>query len=194
MYTKLTDTYFFTSTINSWKHLLATDAHKAIILSAFRYCCEQKRILLHAFVIMPNHTHLLLTLQNEETTITFQRDFLKFTAQQIIKNLIQLKQEDELNKYRSTQKDRIYHIWERRPKWITIQNLDIFNQKLKYLHNNPLQEHWCLAMDGVEYKWSSAAFYENNDQSYSFLTPVRGSVVGGGTPTTGGRFVCYIVN
>jgi hypothetical protein len=44
----------------------------------------------------------------------------------------------------STQCDRNYHFWERRPKWIKTVHGDIFWQKLKYIHNNPLQKKWKL--------------------------------------------------
>ena len=34
-------------------------------------------------------------------------------------------------------------------------------QKLKYIHNNPMQPHWQLAATPAAYPWSSAAFYED---------------------------------
>jgi len=80
MISRFTDTYFFTATINSWRRLLEKDSRKEIIIESLKYCCKQKRILLHAFVIMPNHIHLLLTLQGDETKTSFQRDLLKFTS------------------------------------------------------------------------------------------------------------------
>jgi hypothetical protein len=30
---------------------------------------------------------------------------------------------------------------------------------MDYIHNNPLQPHWCLAERAEEYPWSSARFY-----------------------------------
>jgi REP element-mobilizing transposase RayT len=71
---------------------------------------------------MPNHIHLLLTLSENESATKFQRDFLKFTSQELIRLLLGNGQQEELNKYLSTQNDRIYHVWERRPKWIKIDN------------------------------------------------------------------------
>ena len=35
--------------------------------------------------------------------------------------------------------------------------------KLDYMHHNPLQPHWQLCSDPVEYRFSSARFYETAD-------------------------------
>lgn len=129
----------------------------------------KKRVEIHSFVIMPNHVHVTLNLLNEEKEETFQRDFLKFTSQQLIKKLIQENNQAELDEYKSSQKDRIYHIWERRAKWIEIDNLAILEQKIEYIHNNPVQEKWKLVDLPEAYIWSSASFYLLNDKRYGFI-------------------------
>ena len=121
--------------------LLCNDQRKQIILDRLNYMVIKKRVEIHSFVIMPNHVHVTLNLLNEEKEETFQRDFLKFTSQQLIKKLIQENSQAELDEYKSSQKDRIYHIWERRAKWIEINNLAILEQKIEYIHNNPIQEN-----------------------------------------------------
>jgi len=170
MFSQLLNTYFFTATINSWQNLLQKDEHKQMVINSLEYCVNVKRIHLHAFVLMPNHVHLLLTLRGDETALDFQRDFLKFTAQQIIKTIINTENEKELENYKSTQKDRIYHIWERRPKWIVIKNEEILSQKVDYIHNNPLQPKWNLAVCAEDYPWSSAGYYVKNTNTFLFLT------------------------
>ncbi|MFN8317773.1 MAG: hypothetical protein U0T32_15090 [Chitinophagales bacterium] len=39
-------------------------------------------------------------------------------------------------------------------------------QKLEYIHNNPLAEHWQLATLPEEYYYSSAGFYERNSSPF----------------------------
>jgi len=87
----------------------------------------------------------------------------------LIKTLINEKTE-ELALYRSTQKDRIYHIWERRPKWIEVMNVPIFNQKLDYIHANPIQERWNLVTNYEDYKWSTASYYGDGEKRFEFVT------------------------
>jgi len=173
MFSSFSNTYFFTSTINSWQNLLIKNERKEIIINSLKYLVEKNRILLHAFVIMPNHIHLLFTLCEEEVQEKFQRDFLRFTSQQIIKSMINGNEEDELLKYRSSQKDRIYHIWERRPMWIHIENSMILEQKLDYIHNNPLQNKWKLCASPEDYEWSSASYYLREQKTFNFLCDFR---------------------
>lgn len=149
--------------------LLCNDQRKQIILDSLNYMVIKKRVEIHSFVIMPNHVHVTLNLLNEEKEETFQRDFLKFTSQQLIKKLIQENNQAELDEYKSSQKDRIYHIWERRAKWIEIDNLAILEQKIEYIHNNPVQEKWKLVDLPEVYIWSSASFYLLNDKRYGFI-------------------------
>ena len=170
MFPKLHHCYFFTATINSWKPLLKNDQRKEIILNSIKYMANNNRASIHAFVIMPNHVHVVLTLHERETTKDFQRDFLKFTSQQLIKLLIHENSEEELHQFTSTQKDRIYHIWERRAKWIAIEHLPILEQKIDYIHQNPMQEKWKLAELSEDYFWSSASYYVLNSNHHSFIS------------------------
>jgi len=49
-------------------------------------------------------------------------------------------------------------------------------QKLKYIHNNPLAEHWQLTKDPCSYKYSSARYYELNEKTFSFLKDLFDSI------------------
>lgn len=46
-------------------------------------------------------------------------------------------------------------------------------QKLNYIHLNPLSGRWLLAPDPCSYKYSSAGFYECNEKNFDFLMDVR---------------------
>ncbi|MCW3106593.1 MAG: hypothetical protein JWQ09_1099 [Segetibacter sp.] len=50
---------FFTATILEWKHLLADDAFKNIIISSLQFLVKDGRVIIYGFVIMPNHIHLI---------------------------------------------------------------------------------------------------------------------------------------
>lgn len=41
-----------------------------------------------------------------------------------------------------------------------IESKELFEQKMDYIHNNPLQEHWKLVNEPKLYQYSSALFYE----------------------------------
>jgi hypothetical protein len=44
----------------------------------------------------------------------------------------------------------------------------VYQQKLEYIHNNPVKAGLCLLPE--EYKYSSAKFYELNENDWIFLT------------------------
>ena len=43
-------------------------------------------------------------------------------------------------------------------------------EKLDYMHSNPLQPHWQLCNAPVEYRFSSAKFYEKEFDEFKILT------------------------
>lgn len=161
MLSRFSNTYFFTATNLNWINILETNEAKDIILQSLQYLVAKKRIILFGYTIMPNHLHLIWNICEGNKLQDVQRDFLKFTAQQI-KFYLQENNQEILNKLLVNAKDRKYQIWERNPKNIEIENELIFAQKLEYMHNNPLQEKWKLCKSPIEYKFSSAKFYETS--------------------------------
>ena len=98
-----------------------------------------------------------------------QRDFLKFTSQQILKSL----RNTDTSAYDSLivdKKDRHRQFWQRRPLPVPLYSRKVIEQKLDYIHHNPVKGKWNLSNDYTQYAYSSARFYEENDNSYSFLT------------------------
>ena len=93
--------------------------------------------------------------------------FLKFTAQQIKFKIVDSNPE-ELENYKSTQRDRLYHFWERRPYSATIYNRKVAAQKIDYMHYNPVRAGLCEKPE--DYWFSSARFYEQNKDDWDFLT------------------------
>ncbi len=46
----------------------------------------------------------------------------------------------------------------------------VFQQKLTYIHNNPVHDKWKLAEVPEDYYWSSAEFYATGKDRFGFLT------------------------
>ena len=151
------DIEFFTATCLNWQNLLEAEVHKNIVLSSLKFLVEENRIWLYGYVIMPNHIHLLWRKQNLWTEKSIAQNFLKYTAQQIKLSLL-ANNPEELIKYKSSQADRQYHFWERRPHQATMNNRSVIEQKLDYLHQNPVRKGLCLS--SLDYLYSSASFYE----------------------------------
>jgi REP element-mobilizing transposase RayT len=158
---------FFTATCLKWQNLLEQNKHKEIVMGSLKFLVDQKRIWLYGYVIMPNHIHFLWRRQDEWQEKSIEQQFLKFTAQQIKFNII-ANHPYILENYKSTQADREYHFWERRPYIATMNYRLVTEQKLDYIHHNPVRKNICNFPE--EYKWSSAGFYFNGNNELNLLT------------------------
>jgi putative transposase len=163
---------FFTATILNWNSLLANNKYKQIICESLFFLVKEKRVRVYGFVIMPNHIHLIWYINEPHTREEVQRDFLKFTAQQI-KNDLKKNAPSLLVEYEVNKKDRKHQIWQRNPLSVELYTRKIMEQKLNYIHRNPLSKKWKLTDDPCRYKYSSAAFYHASGESFGFLAHVN---------------------
>jgi putative transposase len=159
---------FFTATCLNWQPLLHAERRKDIVMDSLRFLVADQRIWLYAFVIMPNHIHLLWCKRDTWVEKNVQQMFLKYTAQQLKFSMVDNKQEEELETYKSTQCDRAYHFWERRPYKSTMFNRKVAEQKINYIHENPVKAGLCELPE--HYRYSSASFYELNKDEWKFIT------------------------
>ena len=161
---------FFTATIQNWKHLLADEKYKTVVINCLKFLVENNKVQINAFVIMSNHIHLIWQAAAGNTLSDIQTSFKKFTSQQFIKLL---KQDKKSNNYEVNSADRKHHFWKRNSLGIELFTGKAFQQKLEYIHYNPVRAEICNNPE--EYKYSSAAFYERNVDEFGILEHYAGS-------------------
>jgi putative transposase len=161
---------FFTAVCNDWLHLLELEEAKDIIIKVLHYQVKVGHIKIAAFVIMPNHLHIIWRIQNEWKLEDIQRDFLKFTAKELLRLIESKKGIQGLEALYVGLKDRIFQVWKRNSMSIDLIHEWFFRQKFDYLHDNPCQSHWQLALQPEGYRYSSARFYESGEDEFGFLT------------------------
>ena len=116
---------------------------------------------------MENDIHLIWQMLPDNDPQAVQRDFLKYTAQRIRKDLLK-NHPDVLAHFKVDAKDRTYHFWERNALSVELRNHPVFIQKSEYIHWNPVKAGICKLPE--EYKYSSALFYETGVDNWGFLT------------------------
>jgi putative transposase len=158
---------FLTVTCLEWKHGLAEDRFKDIITDSLTFLANTKRVNIYAFVIMPNHFHLIWQVLGDQQRGDLQRDFLKFTSQQILK-VLRNENSPLLLDLLVNAKDRKHQVWERNSLGVPLWSPEVFEQKLAYIHKNPVKAGICQYPE--EYRYSSARFYEKNEKDWTFLT------------------------
>jgi putative transposase len=161
--------YFWTSTVKDWKRLFMQDKYKNLILNCLKELVAKKLIKIYAFVIMPNHIHLVWEMLDKNGKEMPHASFNKKTAHEIIKDLKQ-NHVNALALFKVDEKEREYRIWQRDPLAVEMDCKNKVEQKIDYIHRNPLHERWNLATAPELYKWSSAAFYDTGIDTFGLLT------------------------
>ena len=161
--------YFFTATIYKWIPILQNDQLKEIVLHSLKYMVAKSAINLYAYVIMPNHIHLMLKPLNNSDYKNIQLSLMRFTAQKIKFYLID-HDSPELVKFEVNSRDRKYQFWQRNPLAVEMYSREVIEQKLDYIHRNPVTGKWKLAARDLDYVYSSIRFYEEDESTHAFLT------------------------
>lgn len=155
-----THLYFITASIVEWKSLFTTFEYINIPLSSLFWLQLQKRILLFAFVIMPTHLHAVI--KPECSTIgEVVQQFGSFTAHEILKKLREQNQKDLLDTFQYNKRDQRHEhsIWQD-IQAKNIYSIGVLQQKMEYIHQNPIAKDWKLVVDRADYPYSSAGYYD----------------------------------
>jgi len=108
-----------------------------LFIDVLRITMRSKRVLVHDFVVMPNHVHILMTIPG---------DMSLEKAMQLIKGGFSFRANQELG-YRS-------EIWQRGFSDVRIEDEGSFEEHRKYIDNNPVKAG--LANSPEEYPSGSA--------------------------------------
>ncbi len=158
--------YFWTATIHHWKFLLLDDEMKKIIIKSLQFLSEKKLIVLYAYVIMPNHIHIIWKPCKMNGKEKPNASFLKFTAHEFLKIM---KQKKIAKEYEVNWSNKKHSIWKRDSMAFEIFTKKMLLQKLNYLHKNPVKWKWFLSKDISGYRFSSAKFYETGEDEFGML-------------------------
>jgi putative transposase len=169
---ELGEIYFWTATINDWQTLLSSTQCVEVILSSLRFLTDSKKVDVFAFVIMPNHIHLIWRLNAMNGKESSQGSFLKYTAHEF-KKIVMNEGSEKLESYSIKAANKDYEFWQRDPLAIQLFTREVAYQKLDYIHNNPISGKWQLVNDPCYYQYSSARFYEKGIKDFEFLKDLR---------------------
>ncbi len=159
---------FFTAVCTDWLNLLESEECKDVIIRSLQYRVKTKQVAIAGYVIMPNHLHIIWRIAAGTERANFQRDFLKITAKEIIDILIRA-HPGMIKNITVNLKDRKLQVWKRNSMSIDLFNEKFLLQKLKYIHNNPCQPKWELVRQPLDYRYSSAKFYYDREDSFQML-------------------------
>jgi putative transposase len=168
-YMDFEEPYFYTASILKWQKLLKKDKYKEMVINTLKELVNRKRIVIYGFVIMPNHIHLIWEMLQSNGKERPSHSLMKFTAHCFEKDLREFHPQ-VMPYFEVDKEDRKYQFWHTDSLAVKLLDRKMAEQKLDYIHLNPLQAHWNLTKYPEEYEWSSAEFYEKGIDQFGFLT------------------------
>ena len=166
------DLYFWTATIHKWIPLLELNYRNDFIIQSLTWLKNNGLAEIYAYLIMPNHIHLIWKTNPKELKETVQGTLLKHIAHILKKDLLQNAQ-DLLSSFKVMASNKQYEFWQRDSLAIKLFTRKVAYQKLNYLHQNPVAKKWKLAEDYVSYRYSSAAFYASGVDPWGLVTHIN---------------------
>jgi Transposase and inactivated derivatives len=150
--------YFVTLTVRHWIDVFTRNEYKDIIIESLDYCRKNKGLEIYAWVIMTNHVHLIIRAKEGYILQDILRDFKKNTSKAVIKTI-----NESLNESRKEWLLRGFHtndgnrFWQEGNHPIELWTNDVIDEKLNYIHNNPVKAGFVFREQ--DFLYSSAADY-----------------------------------
>jgi len=159
--------YFVTFAVVNWIPALSRPEYKEIFLESLRYCQANKGLEVYAWVIMDNHIHLIIGKNGEEKIEDIVRDIKKFTSVHICRAIESNNQESRREWMlwmferagKKSGKHKKYMFWQEDYHPIELTNAEITQQKINYIHQNPVKEG--IVYEDHHYVYSSAINYQD---------------------------------
>ena len=157
--------YFVTYSVVGWIDVFIRNEYKNILLESWRYCQRSKGLQIHAWMIMTNHVHMIISRGSSIALPDIMRDMKKYTATALLKAIAINKQESRkewlLSLFKEAGKansnNTAYQFWQQSNHPILLDNAEKTKQRLDYLHQNPVRagfvekpEDW-LYGSGMDY-------------------------------------------
>lgn len=156
--------YFISFATVFWIDIFTRMEYFDILIEALKYCRTNKGMIIFGYCIMPSHVHLIFRSENGLPSELI-RDFKSFTAKKLLQAIEENNQESRkewllwMFKKAGSQNSNIkkYQFWQQNNKPIQIWSLKVFEQKLNYVHQNPVETGF--VMEPWEWKYSNARNY-----------------------------------
>jgi putative transposase len=159
--------YFFISSIVKFQPILAEKSMKQCILKYWNFYRKKYSILIHGYVIMPDHIRIIIYGDKSLHIQYFIQQSLRSSAIALLKNIYQypsIKKEPILKIFHNEADSKTtYKVWKEQARGIPLQTENMLEQRLNYIHENPVRKG--LAENPLEYRYSSCGNYMAGDHS-----------------------------
>jgi len=157
--------YFVTFTVIQWLDVFIRQEYRDVFLDSIRYCQKHKGLEVYAYCLMSSHVHMIAARHGKQNLEHIIRDIKKFTSSKIIEAISNNTQESRrellmwLFERAGTYNphNTHYQFWEQHSHPIELNTEEKLNQRLDYIHNNPVVAG--IVRYPEDYLYSSAGNY-----------------------------------
>ncbi len=161
--------YFVSFATVNWIDIFTRQVYFDVLAESIEYCRKHKGMEIYAYCFMPSHVHFIFRSVNEDPS-GLLRDFKRHTSRRMIQIIEENPQESrqewllwmfkrEVEKYKTKS---TYQFWQHHNKPIELWSEKVIQQKIEYIHQNPVESGFVL--EATEWKYSSARNYA--DENY----------------------------
>lgn len=170
--------HFITMTTIEWIDLFNRHTYKQILIDNLKFCISNKSLNVHAFVIMSNHAHFIVSANDSNTLLSsIIKDYKRYSAKVIYETLEEDRSESRrqwllwmMNKKgKDSSSNENFKLWQHENHPIELSTNKMITQKLNYIHQNPVKAQICYNPE--DYIYSSASAYAGMESiiNLSFL-------------------------
>ena len=134
--------FFVTAVCYQRAPIFRDPRYAELLLLILKHYRKQRRFLLHAFVLMPDHIHLILT---PAADISLEK------LMQLLKGGFSFRVGQELSKRKV--------LWQRSFTHERILTADSFRGFLRYTHQNPVEKRLCARAEDWPYSSANPRFH-----------------------------------
>ena len=155
--------HFVTFTVVGWVNAFTRPKYKDFLIENLEYYRDVRGLIIHAYVIMDNHLHLVLASEKEPLSDLI-RDYKKWTSRQMLK-MIHAKRESRrqwmIELFRAAGEanpnNRKFQFWIQGNHPKILYSKKFARQKINYIHQNPVKAG--IVFRAEDYIYSSASNY-----------------------------------
>lgn len=158
--------HFLTLTTIEWIDVFTKPEYFQLLLESLKYCQKELGLLVYGYVFMTNHIHGIIQAKQEYKLSNIVQSYKSFTTKEI-KKLIANDSRKYIKGLINTsfyKKDKNeFQVWQEYNYPEVIITEEFFQEKLNYIHNNPVKKEY--VNNPEDWKYSSAGFYLKGDAS-----------------------------
>lgn len=157
--------YFISFAVVYWIDLFTRKDYKQTLIDSWRFCQKEKDLEIYAWCIMPSHVHMIVGSKGRPLEKTIG-EMKSYTSRALRKAIEQHPGESRREWMTDLMKqaglannnNNDWQLWQQHNKPIELLNLEMFYQKMEYIHRNPVEAGF--VENGEDYLYSSACdFY-----------------------------------